>query len=430
MAISVSLTLDAGVILVGQPKRAAVLISNTEGFDIDIRGIDVNDALRSLTCGDLIGAVPVTYDILTSTTPIISQIPAYGTADQSRLTITGADLLYPYANFATTTSTITNDPGSYAGAQTPISSQYRIATGTSMVTFIDVISSGQNILETALPVTLTATVQATNSTTGAALQPAISAPVGTVISTKPVSGIRLAPINTTALIVKNSWSRPPEYSNFDVALQILLVFTDNTSIDVTGLLGHAFSSSGVAWTVSPSALYTSTAPGPIVGISNATPTFPVGSIPPGGWLGTKIVAGAGACTTNVSTDLIQSATITDVYLGLYTGTQILQHTNKIVVGIVTSPILSGLNGVGSNVDLLTRFVFNNGSFSDSLEGSANPPAYAIVGPNTGLASVNAVSGLVVQNIAGPSQITVKSTVSFNNGTGLRDYVVYSLISTS
>lgn len=433
MAISVSLVLDAGVILVGQPKRAAVTVTNTEGFDIDIVGIDVNDALRSLTCGDFIPGLPVTFDVTSVASPVLSQIPAWGTGDQSSTTTTGVDLLYPYQNFDSVTQTITNNLGSYAGGSTTPNT-VRIANGTSMTSYVDLISSGQNILETALPTSLQAIVQAEVSSTGAALPLAYSSVVGTVISTKPVSGIRLSPINTTPLIVRNVWSRPQEYSNFDVALQTLLVFTDSTTLDVTGLPGHVFTSSATGnWTVVASALYGSTAPAAIPSVtpSQATPSFPVGSIPPGGWQGTKLVGGAGACTAGASTNSVLTSTITDTYLGSYVATQVLGHTLRLVVGVTVSPVLSQLVGVGNSVDLTTRMVYNDGTLSATLEGTGTPPLYSIVGANSGLATVNATTGVVTQNTAGLSNIVIKSSISYDNGdgSGARPYDAYANIAT-
>ena len=429
MAISVSLALDPGIILVGQAKRAQVTVSNTEGFDIDILGIDIQDNLRSLTCGDLIPGLPVTFDVNTFTTPIVSQVPAWGTALQSSKTITGVDLTYPVANFATVTQTITNDKGSYSGGSaTP--NIVRIPTGTSMTSFVNIISSGVGILQTALAVTLTTTVQALVSSTGAALTPAIASPVSTVISTTPVRKIQLSSLGGPSLLVKNVWARPPEYNNFDLALQTLLEFTNDTTLNVTGLPGHVFSSDNANWTVVPSIVYSATTPAAIPSIANATPSFPVGSIPPGGWLGTQLLGGAGACTTAASTNSILSSTITDLFLGAYTSTIVISHVNRVVVGLSCTPVLTGLTGVGNSVDLLTRFLYNDGSFSASLEGSGTPPTYAIIGANTGLVSVNATTGIVTQNIAGPSSVTISSTVTYNDGTGARPIVAYAIVQTS
>lgn len=434
MAITVTLALDAGVILVGQPKRAFVTIQNSDPYAIKVKGINIEDSLKSLTCGDFIPALPVKYQTNTFTNPVVSQIPAWGTADQSTKTITGVDLDYPINNSDTITTADIDFQGSYAGGGTfGVQNNVIVPVGVGMIGYVDIICSSVNWLETALPVSLSvvADVEYIDPAVPTVLNPAVSNVVSSVVSTKPVSGIRLAPINSTGLIAKNVWSRPPEYSNFDVAIQTLLVFTDSTTTDVTGWAGHAFASSNGNWTVVSSAPYSGQAPAAIPNAYNSTPSFPVGSIPPGGWQGTRLVGGAGACTMGTSAgDTPLTSTITDTFLSLYVATIDITQVQRFPVGIVVSPAIANLVGVNNNVNLDTRLVYNDGTTSANLEGGVEVPVYSIVAGSAGLATVNSATGVVTQNTAGPSQITVRSAVPYTYGGTTLAFNGYALISTN
>ena len=387
MAITPTIILPSPAIRTsGEACVIGLTIANTEAVSITVSGIELTDTTGVFTVGELSACSPDLFTQYTFGSAVLNPIPAWGTGDQSLKLYPGGvgagNLVYPPGNVPVTGEVKTSTAGTYGGGSGPFATQPNfvvIPAGTTAFFTADAISNVfSDVAGSAAATFFAGSIQARISVEGIASTINTSGANTLYVVSKVIKGIQVAPLNQQYYLTRNEFGRNPLYSNFDVPSETALVFVDDTTLDITTWdIRNNYTASGGNITVVNTGPYTSAMPAAISGVSNATPSFPVGSIPPGGWKGTTFIGGAGAMSISAwplsGSDGSTIVTVIGNNIGGgFTSTMAMYIRNEFPIGVEIIPsgnqLIYQTVALGRNtVNLQTFIIWNDGSRSVRLE---------------------------------------------------------------
>ena len=396
MAITPSIVLPSpAIITTGVPTQIGLTIANTEASAITIAGIEMYDKNGIFVVGDFAPALPVRYDTYTAGntsapfpvgTPVLAQVPSWGTADQSTKTAlvsypagaapTQSNLTYPVSSLTGYTWSITTTSGSYSGgsaSSTGTPNWVTIPAGATATLSVGAISQLLSAESgSALANFMVGNIQARIQISGTAAPIDTTGTNSLYLVGKTIKNIEVSPISIRGVVPSNTWGRPPAFypplwaggsaNGFDAALQTNLVFIDDTTLDISNWDIRNNYSSTAAGTIAVVAngSYGSTTPNTAITSSN-------GAIV--GGQNTQLLKGAGALTftfPNTNTFAVSNATLSNAIGAGLTGSCVVGLTDRVAIGLYVFPPLAQsryVSGTPNQVVPSAQWIVNDGTLA-------------------------------------------------------------------
>lgn len=398
MAITGEVVLSNTTVSGTQEVPLVVKVYNDDAVnEVTLTGITLTTPNQSIVALGEIPAFSTAYFQTSSGgTAVTSSIPKWGTGEQASKTISNADLYYWVGNVSGSSLGVVNYDGNL------------VLPANSTSSFVAAVTplNAPFLPEPVITAEIGALIQISGTT-----QPVVATTDTLNITSKPVARIACQLVGVPAVVTKNEFSRPPNYSNFDAIVSTTIVYTDGTEIvinpqDNFPIVNDYTSSDPSVVSVVQNGAFTSTT-------SSLQLTNSVGEVY--GGQNTQLIAGAGAITftfANNDDPTLISAVISNRIGPNATGSVEINLRDVYPVAIQVQPQLVSMVS-GTISQLQAFYLLNDGKI---IEAVSPAPVPTWSSSNSTLVAV-AANGTITGSVDTQGQVLITATNASANVAG-------------